>query len=58
MRNNLDEQQTTIYCVLKEKFEKFAEQQVAIALKIIQVRQADITDLYVKWCYLEIGCFH
>ena len=36
----MDEQQTTIYCVLKEKFEKFAEQQVAIALKVIQVRLA------------------
>lgn len=42
MRNNLDEQQTTIYCVLKEKFEKFAEQQFAIALKIIQVRLAAV----------------
>ena len=40
MRNNLDELQTTIYCVLKEKFVKFAEQQIAIALKIIQVRLA------------------
>lgn len=38
MKNNVDEQQTNIYCVLKEKFEKFAEQQIAIALKIIQVR--------------------
>jgi len=40
MRNNLDARQTTVYCVLKEKFEKFAEQQIAIALKIIQVRLA------------------
>jgi hypothetical protein len=45
MRNNMDEQQTKIYCVLKEKFEKFAEQQVAIALKIIQVRLAALQTL-------------
>jgi hypothetical protein len=42
MRSNLDEQQANIYCVLKEKFEKFAEQQVAIALKIIQVSLAEL----------------
>jgi hypothetical protein len=40
MKNNLDEQQTDIYSVLKEKFEKFAEEQIAIALKVIQVRLA------------------
>jgi hypothetical protein len=38
MKNNLDEQQTKIYSVLIEKFEKFAEQQIAIALRVIQVR--------------------
>jgi hypothetical protein len=37
VKNNLDEQQTEIYYVLKQKFEKFAEQQIAIALKVIQV---------------------
>jgi hypothetical protein len=42
MRNNLDEQQTNIYCILREKFEKFAEQQVAIALKTIQVSLATL----------------
>jgi hypothetical protein len=37
VKNYLDEQQTEIYSMLKQKFEKFAEQQIAIALKVIKV---------------------
>lgn len=37
MKNNFDEHHTEIYSVLKQKFDKFAEQQIAIALKVIQV---------------------
>jgi hypothetical protein len=37
VKSNLDEQQTKIYSVLKQKFEKYAEQQIAIALKVVKV---------------------
>lgn len=54
MKNNLDEQQIGIYSVLKQKFEDYARQQIAIALKIVQVcnvalvSETGVLDLCIK----------
>jgi hypothetical protein len=54
VKNNLDEQQIEIYGVLKQKFEDYAKQQIAMALKIVQVcnlavvSESGISDLYIK----------
>lgn len=54
MKNNLDEQQMGIYSVLKQKFEEYAKQQIAVALKIVQVcdfligSETGISDLHIK----------
>jgi hypothetical protein len=43
-----------IYSVMKQKFEEYAEEQIAVALRVVQVcdlsvvSEADISDLYVK----------
>ena len=38
MKNTLDEQQKEVYTVLKEKFERFAEEQITLAIRVLQVR--------------------
>jgi hypothetical protein len=54
VKNNLDEQQIGIYNVLKQKFEDYAKQQIATALKIVQVcnlalvSETGILDLSIK----------
>ncbi|XP_033609685.1 A-kinase anchor protein 9 isoform X6 [Cryptotermes secundus] len=53
LKNKLDVQQMGMYSVLKQKFEEYAEQKIAIALKIVQdehdsVHQQTVSNLILK----------